>query len=53
VEHVQEHPRFVKATGIAVFAAGLFAAWVGWDIGGQASVLYGDDLFCAGGGLRL
>jgi hypothetical protein len=44
LEQVQEHQRFLKATGIAAFATGLFAAWVGWNIGGGTSVLYGDDL---------
>jgi hypothetical protein len=47
VEHVHEHQRFIKATGIAVFATGLFAAWVGWGVGGEMSVLYGDDLATA------
>jgi hypothetical protein len=44
MEYVSEHQGFIKATGIAAFAAGLFAALVGWGIGGETSVLYGDDL---------
>jgi len=44
MEHVQERQRFRKAAGIAVLASGAFAAWVGWGIGGEMSVLYVDDL---------
>jgi hypothetical protein len=42
-----DHHRFLKATGIAALATGLFAALVGLDIGGATSVLYGDDLATA------
>jgi hypothetical protein len=44
MERAQEHQRFLKAAGIAAFATGVFAAWVGWGIGGEMSVLYADDL---------
>jgi hypothetical protein len=44
MEHVQEHQRFLKAAGIAALAAAVFAAWVGWGIGGETSVSYVDDL---------
>jgi len=44
MEQVQEHQRFLKAVAIAVFATAVFAAWVGWGIGGETPVLYVDDL---------
>jgi hypothetical protein len=47
VEHIQEHQRFLKAAGIVAVAACLFAAWVSWDVGGQTTTLYVDDLATA------
>src|SRR5712691_6427105 len=44
VEHVQQHQRFLKAVGIAAFATGVFAAWVGWGSVVETSVTYVDDL---------
>ena len=38
------HGRFLKGAGILACATALFAAWVGWGIGGEASVRYVDDL---------
>jgi hypothetical protein len=47
VGRVREHQRFIKATGIVALATGLFAGWVTWDVGGETSALYGDDLATA------
>jgi hypothetical protein len=38
------HGRFLKGAGTLACATALFAAWVGWGIGGEASVRYVDDL---------
>jgi hypothetical protein len=38
------HDRMLKGAGILAFATALFAAWVGWGFGGEASVRYVDDL---------
>jgi hypothetical protein len=35
---------FITGAGFLTFATVLFAAWVGWGIGGEASVRYVDDL---------
>lgn len=43
-ERVHERERFLRAAAIAVVATGVFAAWVGWSIGGETSALYVDDL---------
>jgi hypothetical protein len=37
----------LRGAGIVVFATGVFAAWVGWGIGGEQTVTYVDDLATA------
>jgi len=35
--------RFLPAFGAALLATGVFAAWIGWHVGGETSVLYVSD----------
>ncbi len=42
--HAEPLPRhFLPALGAAVLATGVFAAWMGWHVGGEKSVLYVSD----------
>ena len=41
---VLDRRRFLAAAGVAVLATGLFAAWVGLDIGGRTATLWFDDI---------
>jgi hypothetical protein len=44
VPHTEPLPRhFLRALGAAVFATAVFAAWLGWRIGGERTVLYFSD----------
>ena len=36
--------RLLPAISIATLATGIFAAWVGWSVGGEQTTLYFDDL---------
>jgi hypothetical protein len=44
MEHGDAHRRFLRGLGAAALATGLFAAWLGWGIGGESSVRYFSDL---------
>lgn len=44
IERVRENQRFLRAGGIAACATAVFAAWVGWSIGGATATMYVDDL---------
>jgi hypothetical protein len=43
-ERGHEQPRFLLAFGVAVAMTALFAAWLGWGLGGETTVRYVDDL---------
>src|SRR5688500_18389826 len=44
VERGHERARFLRAFGVAGAMTALFAAWLGWGLGGETSVRYVDDL---------
>jgi hypothetical protein len=44
MEHGEAHRRFLRGLGVAGLATALFAAWLGWGIGGETSVRYFSDL---------
>jgi hypothetical protein len=44
MEHGDPHRRFLTGLGASALATALFAAWLGWGIGGESSVRYFSDL---------